>query len=121
MSQLGVSRPQSFTERLPQIPHPLSQRGSADNLDIRGVSRSGPHDRPSSILHGPTPPDSGRPLGHEEAAMYRTPKRSAHGPSPGKQSRASSLKGYDGPQIDTIPEDIAVMHGEAGKTKLPLF
>jgi hypothetical protein len=28
---------------------------------------------------------------------------------------------YEGPQIDTIPENIAVMHGDVGKTKLPLF
>lgn len=126
MSQVGVSRPptqQSLTDKLPQIPHPLSLRGSADNLDVRGVSRAGSHMDNNHV------PGSGRPLANEELTSYRAPKRSPHGPlspsgSAGRiPSRASRVNPplFEGPQIDAIPEDVAVIHGDSDKTKLPLF
>ena len=118
MSQVGY-RPasQMSTGRmgvnLPQIQHPLSRMSNPENMDIRGVSRSG--DRPLSQ------PNTGRPL----AAEANYPMRKSMSALSGRDSRRSSRMGRENVPppmpIDSIPEGVEVTYGDPDKTRMPVF
>lgn len=118
MSQVGV-RPasQMSTGRmgvtLPQIQHPLSRMSNPNDMDIRGVSRSG--DRPMSN------PLGGRPLASES----HYPLRKSMSALSGRESRQASRLGRDNaPQalpIESIPEGVEVTFGDPNKTRMPIF
>ena len=117
MSQVGL-RPasQMSTGRmgvnLPQIQHPLSRMSNPDNMELRGVSRSG--DRPMSN------PVGGRPLANET----HYPIRKVNSALSGRDSRASRMGRENIPpqqNFESIPEGVEVMYGDPNKTRMPVF
>lgn len=118
MSQVGV-RPasQMSTGRmgvtLPQIQHPLSRMSNPNDMDVRGVSRSG--DRPMSN------PLAGRPLASES----HYPLRKSMSALSGRESRQASRMGRENippnMPIESIPEGVEVTFGDPNKTRMPIF
>ena len=115
---MGVRPPSQLSTgragvNLPQIQHPLSRMSNPENMDIRGVSRSG--ERPTSQ------PNTGRPL----AAESRYPVRKSMSALSGRESRQSSRLGRENVPppmpIDSIPEGVEVTYGDPNKTRMPVF
>lgn len=115
---MGVRPPSQLSTgragvNLPQIQHPLSRMSNPENMDIRGVSRSG--ERPTSQ------PNTGRPL----AAESRYPVRKSMSALSGRESRQSSRLGRENVPppmpIDSIPEGVEVTYGDPSKTRMPVF
>ena len=126
MSQVGISRPgtqqaggrlSGVGPLLPEIQHPLSRMSNPDNLDVRGsASRAG------SAFDLRPPTQSGRPLAAEN--LYPTSRRGSGmgGRIPSRLSVTRDGGLGKGPgQYEVIPEGIEVVHGDPGKTRLPLF
>ena len=118
MSQVGVRPPSQLSTgrmgvNLPQIQHPLSRMSNPENMDIRGVSRSG--ERPTSQ------PNTGRPLGSES----RYPVRKSMSALSGRDSRQASRLGRENVPphmpIESIPEGVEVTYGDPNKTRMPVF
>lgn len=116
MSQVGVSRPVSHQLKLgvalPEIKHPLSRMSNPENMDVRGVSRSG--DRPAS--HPPAP--SGRPLASEVGSPLRKSVSATGRESRLRKDGAATAASV---VIDNIPEGVEVKYGDPGTTRLPVF
>lgn len=115
MSQVGF-RPasQMSTGRggvtLPQIAHPLSRMSNPDNMELRGVSRSG--DRPMSN------PLSGRPLANETHYPIR---KSNSAMSMGSRTGFRTNREQAPMVIDSIPEGVEVTYGDSNKVRMPIF
>ncbi|PVD38834.1 hypothetical protein C0Q70_01458 [Pomacea canaliculata] len=116
MSQVGVSRPVSHQLKLgvalPEIKHPLSRMSNPENMDVRGVSRSG--DRPAS--NPPAP--SGRPLANEVGSPLR---KSVSATGRESRLRRDGVATAASVVIDNIPEGVEVKYGDPGTTRLPVF
>ncbi|PAA52594.1 hypothetical protein BOX15_Mlig033909g1 [Macrostomum lignano] len=112
-NQTAAVQRRGGSSRLPPvIEHPMAKMADRlqTPLDVRGDGRSG---TAGDVMEG------GRPLASEQPPVQPA---SAASSRRGRRSQvAASNGGGGGLRHQTIPEGVEVVHGESGRTRLPVF